>query len=168
MKADHFSKTWFCYDFTEMVTHQPGKLSEPGTRYNAALPSLCLSSQGLVTCMLFSIIIWFLFLFTIRRHSLYGLHHSALLHHHSSSFWLLDHLQEPSFFLFFFHSPVIFFNDFSISEESISLCPNIPPHHLLPDVKCKVGFLFLFVCHYSPSLMKPEEEQLSYGMKKNL
>ena len=140
MKADHLSKTWFCYDFTKMVTHQPGKLNEPETRCNAILPSLCLNSQGLVTYMLLVIIIWFLFIFTIRSHSTYGPHHTALLPHHSYSFWLPAHQQEPGFFLFsFYHSPVIFVNDSQSHQNPyLSLCPNIPPYCLLPEVNSRI------------------------------
>lgn len=57
----------------------PRKLSEPETRCNGILPSLCLSSQGLVTYMLLAIITWFLFITTIRRHSICGPNHTALI-----------------------------------------------------------------------------------------
>lgn len=149
MKADHFSKTWFCYDFTKMVTHQPGKVSEPETRWNATLLSASALKDWSPTCYSI-IIIWFLFLFTIRRHSLYGLHHSALLPPHSSSFWLLNHLQEPSFFLFFFHSPTIFLNDFQSHQNLYVSAPTSHPIicSLTWTLKWVFCFCFFAITHH--------------------
>lgn len=79
MTADRLSKELFCSDFTQdALPHQPRKLSEPEKRCNAMHPSFGLNSQRVVAYVLL-IHIWFLFIITITRHSLYGSDHTSLL-----------------------------------------------------------------------------------------
>ena len=125
MKADRFSKTWFCYDFTKMVTHQPGKLSEPGTRYNA-LPSLCLSSQGLVICML--LILLFDFYSYLLSEGIASMGFITLPCYITipPHFGFLTTCRSR-FFWFFFNSPVIFFSDFQSQKNLYLSAPTSHP-----------------------------------------